>query len=67
MIVYKVMLFIHKIVIGKAPDYLTKKIIKDLFKKRFNYKIQTRTVRNSCDIKLTAALKSSSQNAKITI
>ena len=52
LIVYNTMLFIHKIVLGKAPQYLTNKI-------KFKYE----SLRNSCDIKLTTALKSTSQNA----
>lgn len=35
LIVYNTILFFHKIVMGKAPQYLTKKI-------RFNYEYRTR-------------------------
>ncbi len=43
------MTFIYKIVKGTA--------------RRFNYENQTRNLRNSCDLKLTTAVKSTSQNA----
>lgn len=56
LIVFNAMVFIHKIVKGKAPQYLTSKT-------RFNYEGRTRILRNSCDIKLTTAVKSTSQNA----
>lgn len=55
-ITYNTLTFVYKIVKGQAPQYLTNKIV-------YNYQNQTRNLRNSCDIKLTTATKSTSQNS----